>query len=146
MAQERILSYRDLEVWNVGMDLVLEVYALIRELPSSERYALSAQLRRSAVSIPSNVAEGYARRGKAYRDHVRIALGSLAELETQIEVAVRLGLLSTSRVAAAVELAKRVGQMLHGLLRSLLRQHIVDVGTSALLLVPIVAVPILLLL
>ena len=146
MAQKRILSYRDLEVWNVGMDLVLEVYALIRELPSSERYALSAQLRRSTVSIPSNVAEGYARRGKAYRNHVRIALGSLAELETQIEVAVRLRLFSTSRVAAAVELAKRVGQMLHGLLRSLLRQQIVDVGTSALLLVPIVTVPILLLL
>ena len=114
-----IRSFRDLDVWRASMDLVVAVYALSWALPQSERFALSAQLRRAAVSIPSNIAEGHARRGKAYRHHVLIALGSQAELDTQIEVAVRLGYVRPPDVLPCVETLGRIGQMLHGLERSL---------------------------
>jgi four helix bundle protein len=130
MAQKQIVSFRDLEVWNLAMDLVLLVYDLATGLPNSERFELSSQLRRAAVSIPSNIAEGHARRGKPYRNHVLIALGSTAEIDTQIEIAVRLGLLDAPHVAPARALLARVGQMLHGLERSLKRQQIAAIGSS----------------
>ena len=114
-----IRSFRDLEVWRASMDLVVEVYALAHALPQSERFQLCAQIRRAAVSIPSNIAEGHARRGKAYRHHVLIALGSQAELDTQIDVAVRLGYVRGPDVAPCVETLGRIGQMLHALERSL---------------------------
>lgn len=89
MAQ--ILSFRDLDAWKAAMNLVLAAYDAAHQLPPTERFELSAQIRRAAVSIPSNVAEGQASGpGARYRHHVRIALGSLAELETQIEIASRL--------------------------------------------------------
>ena len=130
MAKKQIVRFRDLEVWNLAMDLVLLVYDLATALPNSERFELSSQLRRAAVSIPSNIAEGHARRGKPYRNHVLIALGSTAEIETQIEVAVRLGFLDLQHVAPAQALLERVGQMLHGLERSLKRQQTATVGSS----------------
>ena len=131
MGQNKIKSFRDLEVWNAGMELMTTAYLLAAELPDSERFALSAQVRRSAVSIPSNVAEGHARRGRAYRNHVLIALGSTAELETQLEAAVRLEFLTSAEVQAALDLIARVGQMLHGLERSLLRRNVALQGSGA---------------
>lgn len=80
---QKVLSFRDLEVWQRGMDLVIAVYHATEVLPQSERYGLTSQMRRAAVSIPSNIAEGHARRSDgAYLNHLRIALGSQAELLT----------------------------------------------------------------
>jgi four helix bundle protein len=125
-----IRSYRDLGVWQRGVDLTLIAYALAQRLPSSERYELSAQIRRAATSIPANVAEGHARRGKAYLHHVRIALGSLAELETHVEVARRLGFLSDADVASLLKETTPLGKMLHGLRRSLVRRLLSKVAAS----------------
>ena len=128
MARHDCRTFRDLDVWNAAMELVLVGYALASQLPRTEQYELSAQLRRCVISIPSNIAEGHARRGRAYRNHVRIALGSLAELDTQVEAAVRLNFLTQTQVEALTQLMARVGQMLHGLLRALSRQQTVGIG------------------
>ena len=130
MGSKEIRSFRDLEVWNAAIDLVTVVYGLADALPASERFELSAQGRRSSVSIPSNIAEGHARRGRAYRNHVLIALGSTAELETQLEVAVRLKFFTPADVQAAVDLIARVGQMLNGLARAPRRRTLVTVGSA----------------
>lgn len=86
-----VYSYKDLIVWQKSMDLVVEVYALTEKFPKSEMYGLTSQMRRSSISIPSNIAEGR-RRGsrKDYRHFLTIAYGSGAELETQVEIAQRL--------------------------------------------------------
>ncbi len=81
-----IRSYRDLIVWQKGMDLVVECYRLSKKLPASEQYGLSAQIQRSAASIPANIAEGHARRHTGdYVHHLSMAVGSLAELETHLD-------------------------------------------------------------
>jgi four helix bundle protein len=106
------------------MDLVVRVYLETERLPQSERYGLTSQMRRAVVSIPSNIAEGHARRTDgAYLNHIRIALGSQAELATEIEAAARLGFLSTDRAAPLLAEIDRVRQMLHGLRRSLERRR-----------------------
>jgi four helix bundle protein len=117
----RIRTFRDLEVWQAGMDLAVSIYQLTALLPNEERYGLSAQMRRAAVSVPSNVAEGHAFRTKprAYRRHIRIALGSFAELETQIELVARLYQKDVQRTSDVVQKLTRTGQLLHGLLRAL---------------------------
>ncbi len=130
MNAKQIRSFKDLDAWTVSMDLVVLVYELARALPRSEQYGLSAQLRRSAVSIPSNVAEGHARRGRAYRNHVLIALGSTAELETQVEAAVRLGFITFGQVSATLDLIARVGQMLNKLAGALRRERLTALGSS----------------
>src|SRR5436190_22601042 len=86
-------TYKDLTVWQKSMDLVVAIYTLTEGFPKSEMYGLTAQMRRSAVSIPSNIAEGR-RRGsrKDYRQFLIVAYASGAELETQVEIAKRLGL------------------------------------------------------
>jgi four helix bundle protein len=115
-----IESFRDLTVWQRGMQLVEDVYDLSRSLPSDERFGLAMQMRRSAISIPSNLAEGFRRwRRQAYCNHVSIALGSQGELETQIEIAVRLKYVTPGRAAVALQRTEEVGKMLSGLLNSL---------------------------
>ena len=114
-----IVSFRDLDAWKVAMDLVVSIYSLASRLPASERYELSAQLRKAAVSIPSNIAEGQAVKGARNLYHVYIALGSLAEVDTQLELAVRIGLLNSSDLAALRPALDRTGQLPHGLARSL---------------------------
>ncbi|KKQ55689.1 MAG: S23 ribosomal protein family protein [Parcubacteria group bacterium GW2011_GWA2_38_13] len=91
--ENTIYSYRDLIVWQRAMELVVEVYGLTKLFPNSELYGMTSQMRRSAVSIPCNIAEGR-RRGtrKDYKQFLIIAYGSGAELETQIEIAKRLNL------------------------------------------------------
>ena len=115
-----IKSFRDLTVWQQGMQLVEDVYELSRLLPSEERFGLRMQLRRTVVSIPSNVAEGFRRwRRQAYSNHISIALGSQGEIETQIEIAIRLKYVTAARAAAVMGRTEKVGKMLSGLLRSL---------------------------
>jgi four helix bundle protein len=115
-----ITSYKDLLVWQKAMMLAERSYSLTDGFPREERYGLSAQIRRSAVSIPSNLAEGHNRRSRnAFANHVSIALGSQAELETQLILAVRLRFVSEPVAAPVIELACEVGRMLHGLIASL---------------------------
>jgi four helix bundle protein len=123
----QILSFRDLEAWKAAMSLVLAAYDAAHQLPPTERFELSAQIRRAAVSIPSNVAEGQAGGpGARYRHHVRIALGSLAELETQIEIASRLKWVSAETQRAVADHVANTGRLLHGLSRSLWRRRAIN--------------------
>src|SRR5262245_50247748 len=114
-----IQSYRDLDVWYKAMTLVERCYGVMKGFPDHERFGLGAQIRRAAVSVPSNIAEGSCRPTRAYINHIGIARGSLAELETCLELAVRVGYLERPRVNQLFELAAETGRMLNGLARSL---------------------------
>jgi len=114
-----IQSFRDLQVWQKGMNLVVSVYRMSEKFPQAEMFGLTAQVRRAAVSIPSNVAEGKAVGGQRYRRHVSVALGSEAELETQIELAQRLKMLSATDTEELMKQTSEVGRMLAGLLKAL---------------------------
>src|SRR5688572_29938843 len=90
----KTFTYRDLDAWQQGMHLVEGVYKFTKSFPANELYGLTSQVRRAAISIPSNIAEGHCRRStKAFANHVSIALGSDGELETCIDLAARLGFL-----------------------------------------------------
>jgi four helix bundle protein len=114
-----ILSFRDLEVWRKGMDLAVRIYKTTEKLPRSEMFGLTSQLRRAAVSIPSNIAEGKAIGGKSYPRHLKIAMVSESELQTQVEIARRLNLLTDADADDLLKQASEVGRMLAGLFRSL---------------------------
>ena len=114
-----IRSFRDLDVWRQSMDLAVRVYGATEQLPGSERYGLASQMRRAAVSIPSNVAEGKAVGGQSYPRHVKIALGSEAELQTQIELARRLKMLTDQEADELLAHVSSVGRMLTALLNNL---------------------------
>ena len=91
-------THKDLEVWKISMDFVVDVYKLTQFFPNDEKFGLTSQLRRAAVSIPSNIAEGAARKGaKEYIQFLYIALGSIAELDTQLIIAERLGYVQTDK-------------------------------------------------
>lgn len=93
-----VKTHRDLDVWRDGIELVKRVYDLIRRFPEDERFGLIAQMRRAAVSVPSNIAEGAARGSRSeFARYVAIARGSLAELETQITIAVELSYLGEAQ-------------------------------------------------
>ena len=101
------------------MELVEAVYTVTKLLPREELFGLTMQLRRAAVGIPSNVSEGHQYKGRAYRRYIIVALGCQAECETQLELIRRLQLAPVDAVRPVMELASRVGQVLHGLARSL---------------------------
>jgi len=112
-------GFRDLIVWHKSMDLVTDVYRLTSSFPRQEIFALSLQLRRCAVSIPSNIAEGEGRKSATeFAPFLRIAQGSLAELQTQMIVAERLGYVTPQQLAAVFERTEEVGKMLYGLIRT----------------------------
>ena len=109
-------SFRDLDVWQLGMDLVVEVYKLCRALPPEERFALTNQLRRAVISVPSNVAEGFSRNSpKEFRHFLQIASGSRAEVQTQLLIAERVGFLTREQTKPALVLTERLGKALHAL-------------------------------
>jgi four helix bundle protein len=114
-----IRSYRDLEVWQTSMDVVEHCYALTSKLPRNEQFNLCDQIRRSAISIPANIAEGHRRTRKSYLHHLSIALGSHAELETYLEITQRIGLLNKQTLSDVRPALDSVGRLLHGLIRSL---------------------------
>jgi four helix bundle protein len=117
-----IRTFRDLDVWRKGMDLTVRVYNLTDRFPRSEVFGLTAQLRRAAVSIPSNVAEGKAIGGRSYPRHLKIAIGSEAELQTQVELARRLNFLNEGDADDLLRDVTEVGRMLAGLFKALPRQ------------------------
>jgi four helix bundle protein len=113
---KRIEGYRDLVVWQQAMDLVVMCYRLTERFPSTEQFGLAFEVRKSAVSIPSNIAEGYQRRSTgAYLQYLSIASGSQGELGTQLEIARRLGYSTISAASAAYEANEEVGRLLYGL-------------------------------
>jgi len=116
-----IRNHRDLEAWRWALETAIETYKLTDRFPSSETYGLRSQMRRASVSVPSNIAEGQSRPARACLNHLSIALGSLAELDTQVEVALRLKYVtvddakelrrvqeSTTRLVAGLRRAKRM--------------------------------------
>lgn len=106
--------------WQASMDLVEDVYRLTRLFPREEVYGLTAQVRRAVVSVPSNIAEGQGRRSERdFLNFLRMAYGSLREVETQILIAQRLGYVDKDKGDALLEQASKVGRLLHGLMRSL---------------------------
>lgn len=113
-------SYKDLRVWKESFALAVAIYRLSRDFPPEELYGLSSQLRRAAVSIPSNIAEGHGRGTR--RDHrhfVGIARGSTLELQTQLAIAAELGLVRLALMGTVRTQAEEIGKMLWGLLRKL---------------------------
>ncbi|WP_319524659.1 four helix bundle protein [uncultured Desulfosarcina sp.] len=112
------MDHKDLEVWKKSIDTVIEIYRLSDAFPKSEIYGLTSQLRRAAVSIPSNIAEGAARGSdKEFLYFLNIASGSLAEVETQIIIAKRLGYVTTEE--QILENVKTIRKMLAGLIKYL---------------------------
>jgi four helix bundle protein len=117
-----IVSFRDLVVWQLGMELALEVYRVTATFPRSEMYGLVAQSRRASTSIPSNLAEGHVRGTKVYLNHVRIALGSHAELDTMLELACRLGFVPRESLMRLKGPIDSLGRMLQNLAAALERR------------------------
>ena len=113
-------GFRALLVWQRAMDLNVEVYRLSRRLPSAERFGLADQMRRAAVSVPANIAEGRGRDHRAdYLRFLAIARGSLMELDTHLEIAVRLEYITSTQVAKATDLLSQVRRLLARLTDSL---------------------------
>jgi four helix bundle protein len=120
--EKTVSTHKDLNVWKKAMDLAAQVYSLTAKVPKEELYGLTSQIRRSAVSIPSNIAEGAARHSrKKFIQFLHIASGSVAELETQFLLAIQIGLHSGDHIISHVE---EVRKLLLGLLRSLKKKPI----------------------
>jgi four helix bundle protein len=117
------MDYRDLIAWQKAMDLAEQVYRQTAEYPLEERYGLTSQIRRAATSIPSNIAEGQGRRTSddEFVRFLKIAMSSLCELETQLELSLRLSLMTTTQLAALRQSTNEVGRLINGLIRS--KQH-----------------------
>ena len=120
---EKIRSYKDLLVWQKSIKQVARVYTLTKRFPKDELYGLSNQLRRAAVSIPSNIAEGHARQhNKEFKQFLHIALGSIAEVDTQLCIARELGYIDENTYLGVHEGLIEIQKMTWGLIRSLEHQ------------------------
>ena len=119
-----VMSYRGLIFWQKAMELVERVYRMTRAFPAEELYGLSSQVRRAAVSIPSNIAEGQARKSTAeFRNFLSIAQGSRAEVETQTLIALRLGYVSEHQIKEILSLLEEIAKMLNTLKSKLTTNH-----------------------
>jgi four helix bundle protein len=115
-----IRSYRDLRVWQAGMDLAENAYRLSQKLPASEIYGLTSQIRRSATSVPANIAEGYGRESTgSHIQFLKTARGSLRELETHILLAQRIGFVDATDSTEFIKKAESIGKMLSALIKSI---------------------------
>jgi four helix bundle protein len=115
-----IQTFRDLVVWQVAMELATDVYTLTHRFPKTEAFGLSSQLQRAVVSIPSNIAEGHARDStKEFLRFISIAMGSLAEVETQLILANKLNYIEEETLGALLGKTGEIGRMLRGLQNSL---------------------------
>lgn len=113
-------GYINLDVWQKSMTLVTNVYQLTQQFPKEELYSLTSQIRRAAVSIPSNIAEGRSRHStKDYMRFVMIARGSVAELETQLRISHNLAYVTQERLQPILNDANEIGRMLNGLFAKL---------------------------
>jgi four helix bundle protein len=124
-ARAKFTSYRDLIVWARAMDLVENCYKLSKRLPNSETYGLISQIRRAAVSVPANIAEGHGRRSLGeYVQHLSIANGSLKELETHLLITGRLNYLGQDEIVGALEACEEIGRMLSTLIQKLRQKRL----------------------
>ena len=115
-AQRSIKTYRDLQIWQKSMTLVTEVYKISKGFPKDEAYGLTSQIRRCSISIPSNIAEGYGRNStNEYIHFLRIATGSLYELQTQIEICMNLDYLNRGEFDKLYELSREIERMISSL-------------------------------
>ena len=122
MGSSVIQSYRDLKVWQQAMNLAEECYRLTRQFPKEELYGMTSQVRRSAASVAANIAEGHGRNSRGeYAKFLRVAQGSLKELETHLILAARVGLISNGLIAPVLGDSEGLGKMLRALIRSLER-------------------------
>ncbi|MEC4805778.1 MAG: four helix bundle protein [Jaaginema sp. PMC 1079.18] len=120
MTSSQIQTYRDLRVWQKGMDIATDCYQLTHKFPQEERYGLTSQIRRAATSIPANIAEGYGRDSKGeYIQFLRYAQGSLKELETHLFLAVRVQITTNTVINPVLSQCDSLGKMLRSLIRSL---------------------------
>lgn len=116
----KIQTYRDLDIWKKGIELVKTIYSLTEEFPKQEMYGLVSQMRRSAVSIPSNIAEGFRRyHNKEYNQFLYIALGSCAELETQFTIARELDYVTKDKETELLERLDHICRMTMNLIKKL---------------------------
>jgi four helix bundle protein len=118
-----IKSYQDLVAWQKGMDLVELVYHVSARFPVEERFGLTSQVRRAAVSIPSNIAEGQARSSRDFLRFLDYSKGSLAETETQILVGERLKFITSQESQTVLTLSTEVGRIVSGLIKSIPTDH-----------------------
>ena len=117
-------DYKELQVWHKAIDLVVEIYKISKLLPKEETYGISDQIRRSAVSIPSNIAEGQSRNSiKEFIQFLSIARGSLAELETQLLICIKVNMLSEDNITEAQNIITEIGKMIKGLMNKLNSQQ-----------------------
>jgi four helix bundle protein len=117
---ETIKHFKELKVWQKGIEIVKDIYEITKHFPKEEMYGLTTQMRRSAISIPSNIAEGFKRfHAKEYVQFLYIALGSLAELETQIFIAKEIGLLEDTKMDFMNEKLDHTSKMLSSLISKL---------------------------
>lgn len=118
--ETKIKTFRDLMVWQKGIELVKEVYRITKDFPREEQYCIVNQMRRAAISIPSNIAEGFRRRhNKEHRQFLNIALGSSAELETQIVISKELKFISSNNETILLELIDHICRMIVNLSKKL---------------------------
>ncbi|OGB94249.1 MAG: hypothetical protein A3H39_07100 [candidate division NC10 bacterium RIFCSPLOWO2_02_FULL_66_22] len=118
-----IISFRDLRVWQMAMDLMEDVYRLTRSFPRQEIYGLTSQMRRAAVSIPSNIAEGHTREHrKEFLFHISTAQASLAELQTHLEIALRLNYCSFDKTNPILDRSVSLSKQLYALRNALVRR------------------------
>ncbi|MGB3380742.1 MAG: four helix bundle protein [Rhodanobacter sp.] len=121
--RDPIRDYRDLIVWKESMDLAVDIYALTRSFPREEAFGLTSQLRRAASSIPANIAEGFGRaQRRPFIQFLRVAQGSLKELETHVTLAERVGYLESSAVSGLTSRCELLGKRLVSFVRSLERE------------------------
>lgn len=117
---EKIRSFKQLLIWQKGIDIVKEVYRLSKDFPREELYGLTTQMRRAAISIPSNIAEGFKRNhNNEYRQFLHYALGSAAELETQLIIAQELNFLNKDKLNDSLDQLDHLGRMVSSLLNKL---------------------------
>jgi four helix bundle protein len=110
---KKIKTFKDLKVWQKGIDLVREIYRITKNFPQEEQYNLSAQMKRASVSIPSNIAEGFRRKHPTdYKRFLNMSLGSCAELETDIEIARQLGYIKETDESILLEIIDHICGML----------------------------------
>lgn len=109
---DKIKNFRDLKIWQLGMEIVFDIYKSTRTYPKEELYALVSQMRRAAISMPSNISEGFARQhNKEYAQFLYISLGSAAELETQIEISSKLNYIPEQLKNSLIEKIKQFSRM-----------------------------------
>jgi four helix bundle protein len=120
MEQQKIKTYRDLIVWQKSINIVTDTYRVTRHFPKQEAFGLILQIRKSSISIPSNIAEGYSRySNKEFTRFLEIAIGSLSEMQTQLLISLNLEYLSKNDFTILTENSREIERMLSSLIRKL---------------------------